>query len=428
MDILTSRPSVFVLNPHYTGIGIARSLAGIGARIVGLTFDPRAPALASKFFDVVHQIPDGRTDAKGLLDRLVELAASESERPILFPTRDFDIAYIQEYRTVLEKHFVLSISPTSQIARLMDKMTLAEVARTVNVDVPETRVISSSTQCAEVSTGLSFPLILKPRVADQWRDKETWARVGAQKAIIVASLEELTDVMRRIEGGGREMLLQEYVPGDDAEIVTCCVYVDKAGAIAGYFCARKLMQSPRLVGTGCVVEAIDLPALLEPSRTILREFGYSGIAELEFKRSPGSQTYKLIEINPRHWDQHELGLLVGINISKLAYMDLTGNAVAPVRPTFTNGRPAKWIAEREFSIELSRRILAAFRPAGDAADHGKQVSPLSEAWTHLGLLRGQRKYSVASWRDFAVSVRWLVGIALELLRGVANALSTKPRA
>ena len=118
--------------------------------------------------------------------------------------------------------------------------------------------------------------------------------------------------------------MQEYVPGEDSEIVVCCCYMDKHHDLIGHFTGRKLRQTPALTGTGSVVEATDVEPVITPSIRLLRAFGYSGLAEIEYKHDKATDTYMLIEINPRHWDQHELGTLVGVNLSWLAYADMVG--------------------------------------------------------------------------------------------------------
>jgi len=40
---------------------------------------------------------------------------------------------------------------------------------------------------------------------------------------------------------------------------------------------------------------------------LLRACGYAGLAEVELKRDSKTGAFQLIEVNPRHWDQHELG-------------------------------------------------------------------------------------------------------------------------
>src|SRR5437763_665357 len=99
--VVAARPPVFVLNPYYTGIGIARSLRGTGVRVVALTSEADAPGVRSRAFDAVERVPNGRDDPRGLCDALIRLARGLPQRPVIFPTRDFDVIFLAEHQREL---------------------------------------------------------------------------------------------------------------------------------------------------------------------------------------------------------------------------------------------------------------------------------------------------------------------------------------
>jgi predicted ATP-grasp superfamily ATP-dependent carboligase len=73
--------------------------------------------------------------------------------------------------------------------------------------------------------------------------------------------------------------------------------------------------------------------------------GFSGIAEVEYKWDRATGEYKLIEINPRAWDQHRLGTACGVDLIYMAYCDHVGLAMQPA----TKLSPGHtWIAEDTF--------------------------------------------------------------------------------
>jgi hypothetical protein len=247
---------------------------------------------------------------------------------------------------------------------------------------------------------MRFPVIAKPRFAFQWRQQGLWEKVGAQKAFIVESREELRRLYTRLAAVTEEVLLQEYIPGMDMDLVVCCAYIGRDGELKGYFTGRKLKQSPPLVGTGCVVEAIDCPAIVPPTLALLKAFGYTGIAEVEFKLDKTTGTYYLIEINPRHWDQHELGTLVGINISRLAYEDMLGLAPEPVLPTYPPRERCVWVAERELAFDMGRSVLASIAAVPGSGRWRRGMAATAQAWRQTSaLLRGRRLYAMLRLSD-----------------------------
>jgi D-aspartate ligase len=152
----------------------------------------------------------------------------------------------------------------------------------------------------------------------------------------------LQSVYERVSKANCEILMQEWIPGDSDQIVVWGGYMSKASEPLAYFTARKIVQEPSEFGTGCVVESTPLPELLEPSVRLCRALGYQGLAEIEYKREVRNGTLKLIEINPRHWDWHQLGDASHVNLTWAAYRHLAGETVEPVQPRIQH---ATWIAE-----------------------------------------------------------------------------------
>jgi predicted ATP-grasp superfamily ATP-dependent carboligase len=74
---------------------------------------------------------------------------------------------------------------------------------------------------------------------------------------------------------------------------------------------------------------------------------------VEYKRDRATGEHKLIEINPRPWDQHRLGKACGVDLIYVAYCDHAGLATQP--PTkLVPGH--KWIAEDTFLTAVLRML------------------------------------------------------------------------
>jgi D-aspartate ligase len=393
-------PPVVVMNPYYSGLGIARSLAGRGIAVHALTWERGVPGTRSRYFRRVLNAPNGRDEPEALCQFLVALAPTFATKPVLFPTRDFDVLFLDRFRVPLAEGYLLPQPADSPIMRMMDKLELARVAATLDIAVPKTASCASVADIEREAAAMHFPLIAKPRFALQWRYGDSWQRVGQQKAFIVESIDALHALYARLAGVTPEILVQEYVPGADHDIVVCCAVAGRDGTAKGYFTGRKLRQSPPLVGTGCVVEALAVDEIVAPTMALLSAFGYSGIAEVEYKHDRASGKYYLIEINPRHWDQHELGTLVGINITWLAYADLIGRSLAPCVPEYRNGRRCRWIAERELAIDIGRNAFESVTEArpGERLAAGWRATRQALGETRAALY-GTNIYGHASVRD-----------------------------
>jgi D-aspartate ligase len=96
---------------------------------------------------------------------------------------------------------------------------------------------------------------------------------------------------------------------------------------------------PPGVGTCRIGEAVWVDEVVEQGLALLRGIGFRGLSQVEFKRDARDGRYKLMEINPRLWQWHGLAAAAGVDLTRIAYLDLIGQPPAPVR---MNGRPRRW--------------------------------------------------------------------------------------
>ena len=107
-----------------------------------------------------------------------------------------------------------------------------------------------------------------------------------------------------------------------------------------------MLQYPPEFGLGCIVRLEPNPDVERLGKRLLEALSFEGTAEVEFKRHIPSGEYRLIEVNPRHWDQHALGLTCGVNLAWIAYRDqVLGDRMEPVAP---DGRRGSWVSGSAF--------------------------------------------------------------------------------
>jgi predicted ATP-grasp superfamily ATP-dependent carboligase len=381
------RVPVVVLNMHYSGLGIARGLGRHGVPVFGLSAHPEFPGSASRYCNF-REAPDSLLDPGGLEEFLLEFARSFDTRPILFPTRDHDIEFLLARRASLERCFTIPMAPNDVIERAMNKDRCFEAARDCGIALPRSCTVGSRAEVLQLRREFSMPVIVKPLYAKQWRKPGIWDVVGREKAVQIDAWDSLVSFYDRIEPLDPVMTIQEYVPGPESNLLIFGSYCRRSGDLRAHFTARKLLQSPALRGTGVVVEGLPIDTIVEPSRRLLREIGFSGLSEIEYKVHEKTGTAYLIEINPRHWDQHFLGTACGVNLTLEWYRDLT--EPERMEPGHSAGNaprqsavPVRWIADQEFALYAASYLLK--RNATTA--------------TPRALLRGRRTFAVLDWRD-----------------------------
>ena len=401
---------VIVLNMHYSGLGIARDLAPHGVPVFGLSSNRSFPGNYSRHCSFV-QSPDSLLEPLALRDFLLQFAARFADRPIVLPTRDHDIEFLLRHRDALEPRLRIPLAPNAIVETAMNKDACFEVASRCGIALPRTFTVSDAAALQGLEDRLTFPVIVKPLYARQWRRPGVWERVGRQKAAMIASFADLLQFYARIEPVAPVATVQEYIPGGDPQLLVFGSYCRPGGRVRAYFTGRKLLQDPPLKGTGLVVEGRPMDTVVAQSHALLEALQFSGISEIEYKLHAATGVPYLIEINPRHWDQHRLGSACGVNLSLELYRDL----VDPRRidsPDHDDAPPrqrpeaVRWVAEHDLFFHL---LQAARRRDG--------------SWrAALAQARGRKTWSVFDWRDPRPGLRQLRNIAGQLARMAGNQL------
>lgn len=349
---LNTDTPVVVLNTHHTGLGIARSLGPLGVRVIGVTHVPGFPGNYSRWLDY-RASADSAAEAERLVEQVGVLASELGTRAVLFPTRDHDIHFISRFRDRLDRQFILPPADPDSLAQILDKTRLFEAAKAANVAVPVSVTVRSATE-RERARDLRYPCICKPVFGSQWRKKGVWDAVGRRKAVKVDTYDEFVNLHARLESLDPLVIVQQWIEGGDSELLIVGAYCNSNFEMSAFFTARKLLQEPPLIGTGIVVEALPIAGIEAPARALLRALRFNGVAEVEFKRDRRDGRIYLIEVNPRHWDQHRVGALAGVDVTEVAYRDATQQAPRQVRQ---RPEPVRWIAEREFAEHMARAVL-----------------------------------------------------------------------
>ena len=396
-QIESSRPPVaVVMNMFYTGLGIARSLGERGIRVIGLSAHRGIYGNFTRHAEI-RECPDSREDPEGLEEFLLRLGEELDGPALLFPTRDDDVLFLDRSRNRLGDRFTPVLASTPALRACLDKWATYELARNVGVSVPQTWKIETLEDLLPQLDEIHYPCVMKPLSAHYWRKGDNWKTVRARKAICLASAEELIEEYRLVAAADPRVVIQEVVPGGDDHLFIAACYMDRSARLAAAFTAQKVLQVPEGFGTGCIVQTADRPELVATASGLLQAIQFTGIAEVEFKWDAVSASYKLIEINPRPWDQHRLGHAAGVDLIYAAYCDFAGLAVAPGQ---RNPERRKWVAEDVLLLALLRSL---WRRDG-------------RFWALLRLARGKKIYAIWSVSDPLPSIaytprHWLGSLA-----------------
>ncbi|MCI5997879.1 MAG: D-alanine--D-alanine ligase [Peptoniphilaceae bacterium] len=303
---------------YYIGLSVIRCLGKENVHVVACDYDfDKAYGAKSKYVDEFLKIDTlGDIDDRAVND-LISYAKNQEEKPVLFPTHDKYVEFIDKYYDVLKEYFLISQAKDGLNSILMDKWKLSELAEKNGVKIPATISIVDENLLKKVDK-IGYPCILKPV------DTVIFTKVFRKKAFICNSADELKKSIEKCEKNNIVAFVQEIVPGFDDHMLTYDFYIDSVGKTTHYATFQKLRQWPINFGASVFTIQKYNNVLIDIGKPFVENIGYRGFGEIEFKKHEKTGEIYLIEINARTTNFNNLIYRLGINMPYIAYLDLTG--------------------------------------------------------------------------------------------------------
>jgi predicted ATP-grasp superfamily ATP-dependent carboligase len=326
-------PAAVVLSLFATGLGAVRSLAAGGVEVIGMDSDPSMPGFRSRHC-AAELCPDPVTEQELLVDHLRARSATIPRGSVLFPASDAFVLFLSRYRDALSDHYRFALPEGQVLEAIIDKRKQYDLADRAGIPYPPTFYPETMEDLERVTGELAYPALVKPYVGHLWR-----AHFGGEhKGFKAADEHELRAVFAEVLPAGIPAMVQSIVLGPNTNHYKLSAYVGRDGEPRALFGLRKIRQYPPEFGVGTLVESTDEPGVTDLGLRFLKAIGYRGIGSVEFKRDDRDGELKLIELNPRLWQQNSLATACGLNFPMLQYADLTGEPPVEPRPYETGVR------------------------------------------------------------------------------------------
>jgi D-aspartate ligase len=321
---MSSPGGALLLGADYRALGVARSLGRRGIPVWVLT--ERAEPLARFSRYAVRSVPWPDGDESERVAFLEELARSDGIQGwALIPTADGTAAMVARFHQQLNEHYTLTTPGWDVVRWTYDKRLTHALAQRLRV--PSPRTFSADAALNGAGAAVGFPAVLKPAI------KEESNALTAAKAWLIEDRQEL----KRRYGEASSLLdpellmVQELIPGGgEAQFSYAALCED--GVPLASLTARRTRQYPADFGRASTyVETVVCEEVVEPSLHLLRELGYTGLIELEYKRDRRDGVLKLLDMNPRVWGWHTLCVRAGVDFPWLLWLLVSGGKIPATR-------------------------------------------------------------------------------------------------
>lgn len=328
-----------------SALAIIRSLGHHGLEIVAGDQVADTLGAASRYVTASVQYPDPATSPASFVDEIIALAERLRVDTIV-PATDLTTMLLVSQPN-LSKIARLAAPPAASYESLTDKARLLELAGTLSIPIPATRIADTAGAIVDAAHDIGFPIVLKPARSRYLRRD----RVVATSVEIVNTPDQLAPILDRMSWlTDIPCLVQQFIPGHGAGIFT--LYASSKPV--AWFAHRRIREKPPTGGVSVLCESVAIdPAMQSSATKLLSAVGWTGVAMVEFRVADDGVPY-LMEVNGRFWGSLQLAIDCGIDFPWLMYQIMHGSSVAEPQP-YVVGKRLRWLLGDVDSLLIALR-------------------------------------------------------------------------
>jgi len=198
---------------------------------------------------------------------------------------------------------------------LRDRRRFYERAAALGIPVPPWMPIGSPADLVEAARQFGYPLVLRG----------TRGLAGSQVRVVSSAAQALVALGELNSESPGQPFAQAFIKGPRHLVGG---YFSRGEAIR-LFAQETIHQHPAVTGPSIRVRACTDEALIQSTRALVSDLGWSGMACLEFIRDDHGR-FVLMEMNPRPWAALEVAERSGAGICRAFAESLAGRPVGPL--------------------------------------------------------------------------------------------------
>ena len=384
-------PARVLVTDGETRVALAcvRALARCGHSVHVAAAGHRCLAGASRFAAGTHAVGDASAEPRAWAQRL-EQVATRMRADLLLPVTEVSLGSI--YAFGIADRWPVACPERAAYEAVVDKHAFLERAVRLGLQVPRTRLYEESADLSTLPDPFQYPVVVKARRSRFLREGR-WVSGDVR---VLRAAEDL-ERARTLPGFAGGVLLQEFIPGNGE----ATFLLSAAGRPLVRFAHRRIREKPPSGGVSVLSEAIAPdPDLLAGSERLLADLAWTGVAMVEFRRTPEGRAF-LMEMNPRLWGSLQLAVDAGVDFPSLLVALARGARIQPAEARL--GTRTRWLLG-----DLDHLLICLRRPEMRRL-RGRSVTRLLRDF--LGSFRDGSRLEVLrrdDWRPFIQEVRgWL---------------------
>lgn len=288
-----------------------------------------------RYSSIIEKIITDETllDSESFVSSMKKLAEEfdyKKTKLLLVGTNDFYVRLIIENADALREFFTFSYIGKDLMENLLVKANFYRLCKNYpDIDIPDTYFYSCSDP-SPVMPEIKFPAIVKPSDGIMHL-KRPFA--GQKKVYRVENKAELGSVVENIKKSGytEELIIQDYIPGDDTAMWDSVFYCDKHGKAKLISFAQVVLQehTPTAIGNYTSLISRYNEEMMLRLKKFIESLGYVGFANFDIKYDSRDKKFKVFEVNIRQGRSSFYVTACGHNLAKYLVDDIIYNKEIP---------------------------------------------------------------------------------------------------
>ena len=286
-----------------------------GIKTIAFGRYPSGPCYGSDIID--YRISENNSQAETVLKN-VSAVASEfpHKRVIVLGCGDDYLTAIAANIGRYPENVIAPYISLELMTTLIHKARFYELCDKYGIDHPATFVHRRELG-HDFTLPFAGPFALKPAESYTYWDHPF---PGQKKAYSLHTREEVDKALDEIyaSGSADEIIIQDYIPGDDSFMRVVTNYSDQDGKVRLMCLGHVLLEEHSRLGIGnhSVIITEHEPELCEKLRLFLEDIGYTGFSNFDVKFDQRDGKFKVFEINCRQGRCNYYVTGAGYNLAK----------------------------------------------------------------------------------------------------------------
>ncbi len=287
-----------------------------GHHITILSYTRLSPGRLSRYVHKRLIVPDCEHDEQAFHAAVMKVIKTR-RYDVVFPFGHYTMYYCARHRSELEKFAIVPLAENKTFMRAFDKAQTMAFCMENDIPCPYT-YLPAKEEIEAIIKRCSFPLWLKPTIS-----------VGAIGGRRIDTPDGIRQYVPPFTERYGEMILQEFIPQDDAEQLVCHVFMDAKAKICACMVSLKPRYFPPRGGTSTALVSVDRTDVAEYCTKMFEGMGLSGIADADIIVDPRDGQPKVMEINPRVSCSIKTGFAAGIDYADMWMRLAMGEPIEP---------------------------------------------------------------------------------------------------